>query len=192
MGGFRRFLQLVLSPLSLVALLCAASLFYRVPELTEYVWTNLLVNHTLHLALFILILALFVYALCLFLSALFTKRTYLHVKKPASCGDLVIAREAVMKLAEQAAMSLPQIYEPKADVIFYQEPSDMQVKLYAKVQGETPLIPLGSAVQSRIIQAIKDTLAIEMSQVDVKLSQADLQKMKHKTKGFVQKAPRVQ
>lgn len=192
MGGFRRFLQIVLLLLFLVALVLAAGIFYPIPYLSQFVWTQVLVDWTMRLVLLVVLGLIALYAIFLFFRSCFARTSYSEVKIGGSRGDVNFSKQAVAAIAEQAVQVLPHLYEPEASVTFLKNAEETVVEVQAGVHDVSDVVQLAQVVQTQVIGGVKETLGVDIQQVNVHLTHMNPQNI-HQSERFVrQKTSRVQ
>ncbi|MDK6233979.1 alkaline shock response membrane anchor protein AmaP [Aerococcus sanguinicola] len=185
MGGFRRFIQIVVTLIFILALVAAISLFYPIPYLSAFAISYLVGNWTLRLVVAVILGLLLVYCVFLFFRALFVASKHRRMVMDASRGDMNVSKQAIEATALSAVKHVGNIYYPDAKVTIYDKPEDTEIDIQVSV-GEMDNVPmLGQLIQERVQAAVQRTLHLDVHRIDVKINQvspAESRQAKHLTR----------
>lgn len=192
MGGFRRFLQIILTLVGLVALLAAIALFYPIQYLTPFVKETVLGNTYGQRAMLAGLAFVALVVLVVFLQAVMApaKRDHLEVKTDA--GVLSFTKHSVEDTAVRASQRVAGVRFPEAKVRFGKRPEDTKVKVVFQVEEATDVIDLASRVQERVRDTVAVSLGIPVEDVNVKVNQIDRSVIVAEKQAKQKAAPRVQ
>lgn len=192
MGGFRRFLQIILTLVGLLALLCAIALFYPIQYLTPFVQDTILGNTYGQWAMLAGLAFVALVVLVVFLQAVVApaKRDHLEVKTDA--GVLSFTKHSVQDTAVRASQRVPGIKFPDAKVRFGKRPEDTKVNVVFQVDEAANVIDLANQVQERVRDTVSVSLGIPVEDVNVKVNQLDRSVVVAEKQARQKAAPRVQ
>lgn len=192
MGTFRRFCQILLTLLGLVAIIFAISLFYPIQYLTPFVQENILGNTYGQWAMLAGLALVALVVLGIFLQALVApaKRHSLQVK--TETGSLSFTKNSVEDTVIRAAKRVHGVKFPEAKVRFGKAAEDTKVKVTFQVDEVSDVIDLAGQVQNSVRDAVSMTLGIPVKDVNVKVNQIDRSAIVQANEAKQQAAPRVQ
>lgn len=192
MGTFRRFCQILLTLLGLIAIIFAISLFYPIQYLTPFVQENILGNTYGQWAMLAGLALVALVVLGIFLQALVApaKRHSLQVK--TETGSLSFTKNSVEDTVIRAAKRVHGVKFPEAKVRFGKAAEDTKVKVTFQVDEVSDVIDLAGQVQNSVRDAVSMTLGIPVKDVNVKVNQIDRSAIVQANEAKQQAAPRVQ
>jgi uncharacterized membrane protein len=192
MGTFRRYFQILLTLVGLLALLFAIALFYPIQYLTPFVQDVVLANEYGRWAMLAALAFVALVILFVLLQALFApgKRDNLLVK--TETGELTFTKRSVEDTAIRSIQHLASVKFPTAKAKFGKSPEDTTIQVNFQVDEVADVINLANQVQSHIENAIETTMGVPVKDVDVKVTQLSQASIEAANQAKKAAAPRVQ
>jgi uncharacterized membrane protein len=192
MGGFRRFLQIILTLVGLLAVLCAIALFYPIQYLTPFVQDTLLGNTYGQWAMLAGLAFVALVVLVVFLQAVVAPAKRHHLEVKTESGTLSFTKHSVEDTAVRASQRVSGVKFPDAKVHFGKRPEDTKVRVVFQVDEAANVIDLASQVQERVRDTVSASLGIPVEDVNVKVNQLDRSIVDADKQAKQKAVPRVQ
>lgn len=180
MGGFRRFIQIMIALIAIVTLVASISLFYPIPYLSTFMESNI-INHfwpSVIVSSILLLIALL--CLVVFLYACFAPAKLDELIIKTDFGELSIGHEAVEATAVRAIRHLPAVKNINAKAFFIKDPSNTRVRIKFDIDEAEDIIEIGKDIQTRVQIAVETTLGVTVKKIDVDVNQLKADEPKSK------------
>ncbi|AMB99362.1 hypothetical protein AWM75_04855 [Aerococcus urinaehominis] len=191
MGGFRRFLQIVLSLLALVAVVLSVATFYPIPYISGFVSYLVVQQSYLNLVVAGILALLAILALVLFFQAIFAPSKHDELVIETDRGEMILQKQAVESTAIRAMRSMPQVKFPQAKAIFIKDPHHTKLNLEYSVEEGRDIVNLSQRIQERVADEVSNFLGVPIAKVNVSVKQVNRDDMRRVRQELTPTQPRV-
>lgn len=189
MSGFRRFLQIVWSIASILALLVAIFVIFPVRQITPFIVENILAYESARIVIVALLALMVLFFIITLFHGIFAKSSQSRLEVEGEEGTLAIESKTIEAIVLRSIEDHPMIEDADVDVKLYNNPEDTKVKVDCIITEPADVTQIAQDVQLKAKTAVNQMLGVRVNDVDVEVKKVE--KDEYKQSDRAKRAPRV-